>query len=219
MQIDSLGKTKVETAIPPEHDIFPTAASNRTFSRASFLAWAALGEDAGGLDHHRPPADLQTHQHDAQIARFKRTSERTSRRTLCRTPARTCRSLGFKHATGRGRAWGDQRLAIDHNRLIDGCVESVSRMRRRARKRALQPNRDRRSLRQFRGGRNQRLARRNSNSRRLRLAIKRQLLRIGGARSVVAGRTTACAEKAKRQQNDRDAIGRSRHVCPNQHTN
>ncbi len=217
MQIDSLGKTEVKTAIPPEHDVFPTAASNRAFSRAAFVAGATLGEDAGGLDHHRPAADLQTHQHDAKIARFKRTSRRTSRRTLCRTAARTCRGLGFKHAAGRGRAPLDQRLAIDHNRLIDGCAEGVSRMRRRARKRALQANRNRRSLGQFRSGWNQRLARRNSRG--ARLAVKRQFLRIGGARSIVAGRTAACPEKAKRQQNDRDAIGRSRHVCPKQNTN
>ena len=84
------------------------------------------------------------------------------------------RGLGFEHAAGRGGAAINQRLAIDHDRLIDNCAEGVARMRGRARKRALKANRDGRSLGQFRGRWNQRLAGRNSG--RARLVIEGQLL-------------------------------------------
>ena len=65
---------------------------------------------------------------------------------------------GFEDAAGCGCVAGNPRLAVDHDRLIDGCAEGVSGMRRRAGKPALQANQDGRSLGQFRSGWNQRLA-------------------------------------------------------------
>src|SRR5712691_6884316 len=86
-------------------------------------------------------------------------------------------------------------------------------MRRGARKRALQANRDGGSLGQFRGRWNQRLAGRNT--RRARLAIERQLLRIG-VRRVLSGGMATLAEEAKCQHDDGDTIGTRQHVCPDQ---
>src|SRR6266853_437717 len=172
LQINGLGEAEVETTIDAEDNIsiFPTVARSRAGSWVSVLADAAFGEDARGLDHDGPAADFQTHQHDPQITGHERTSRRI------------CGRLGFEHAAGRGGAAINQRLAVDHDRLIDSCAEAVSGMRRRARKRALQANRDGRSLGQFRGRWNQRLAGRNSG--RARLAIEGQLLRIGRVRGV-----------------------------------
>src|ERR1019366_1909494 len=128
----------------------------------SFVAGASFGEDAGGFDHDRPAAEVHAHQHDAQIAGFERASLKTGG------------GFGFEHAAGGGGAAVDERLAVDHDRLIDGGAEGVSGMRRRARKRVLQTNRDGGSLGQFRGGGNQRLARRNAS--RAGLAIEGEFL-------------------------------------------
>ena len=132
LQVDGLGETEVEMATCAEDDVFVsvlltiflTGARRRAGRGVSFFAGAAFGEDAGGLDHDLPAAQVQTHQHDPQIAWFERMPERA----FARISERTRRGLGFEHAAGRGGAAGDERLAVDHDRLIDGGAESVSRM-------------------------------------------------------------------------------------------
>ena len=160
LQINGLREAEGETAIDSEDNvsIFPTDGRSRTGSPVSFLVDATLGEDARGLDLDRPAADVQTHKHDPQIAGCER----------------ICGGLGFEHAAGLRGAAINQRLAIDHDRLIDNCAKGIARVRRRARKLAPQANRDGRSLWQFRGRWNQRLAGRNPG--RARLAIEGQLL-------------------------------------------
>src|ERR1700704_508377 len=110
LQIDGLGEAEVEAAIDAEDNIpiLTTNARSRAGRRISFVADAAFGEDAGGLDHARPASDIQTPQHDSQIAGYGRTSQRI------------CRGLGFEHAAGRGGAAINQRLGGGHDPALDG---------------------------------------------------------------------------------------------------
>src|SRR3981081_4548863 len=81
LQINSLGQTEIETAVDTENNVpisvFLTAARHRAGNWMSSFAGAAFGEDGRGLDHHRPAACVQTHQHYPQIPGFGRMSGRT----------------------------------------------------------------------------------------------------------------------------------------------
>ena len=72
LQIDGLCQAEVEMAIGTEDNvsIFLTGARSRAGRTVSFLPRTTLGKDTGGLDRDRPAADVQTHEHDAQIARL-----------------------------------------------------------------------------------------------------------------------------------------------------
>ena len=112
LQVNGLGETEAETAIDGEDDIFISVsisifrggARSRAGRGVSLFAGAAFGENAGGLDGDRLTSDVQTHQHDPQIAGIER---------MPGAPR-------FEDVSGRGRAAGDQGLAVDGDRVVEG---------------------------------------------------------------------------------------------------
>src|SRR5271163_3301152 len=115
LQIDRLCQTETETSVHAERNIliagFRTGARGRDARRGMFFARAAFGKNTGRFDCHRSAIDVQTLEHNAQIAWFERLSGRGFR---------------FKDAPGRDRASGDQRLPVDDDGIINRARESVS---------------------------------------------------------------------------------------------